>query len=160
MPGFDGTGPMGRGPFSGRGMGFCVMKLPEAPEEEAPAGLVGAHLKRMEGVPMPLGNGTGPAGLGPLTGRGVGFCAGYPIPGYMNRFGVGPATPVPGAYPAPTTVPGFAVTAGNPWPYPVYGGAFGAVWGRPFGGGFGRGFGRGGSFGLGFGRGLGRGRRW
>ena len=24
MPGFDGTGPMGHGPMTGRGMGFCV----------------------------------------------------------------------------------------------------------------------------------------
>ncbi len=27
MPGFDGTGPTGQGPFSGRGMGFCLMPL-------------------------------------------------------------------------------------------------------------------------------------
>lgn len=26
MPGFDGTGPQGRGPMTGRGMGFCVLK--------------------------------------------------------------------------------------------------------------------------------------
>ena len=34
---------------------------------------------------MPRGNGTGPAGMGPMTGRGAGFCAGYGVPGYMNR---------------------------------------------------------------------------
>ncbi|MDI3547961.1 MAG: hypothetical protein PWR10_1613 [Halanaerobiales bacterium] len=33
---------------------------------------------------MPRGDGTGPAGLGPMTGRGLGYCAGYPVPGYMN----------------------------------------------------------------------------
>ena len=33
---------------------------------------------------MPRGDKTGPAGLGPMTGRGAGFCAGYPTPGYMN----------------------------------------------------------------------------
>jgi hypothetical protein len=33
---------------------------------------------------MPLGDRTGPAGLGPMTGRAAGFCAGYPMPGYMN----------------------------------------------------------------------------
>jgi hypothetical protein len=33
---------------------------------------------------MPRGNGTGPAGLGPITGRGAGFCAGYAAPGYAN----------------------------------------------------------------------------
>jgi len=25
MPGFDGTGPEGRGPLTGRGFGYCVM---------------------------------------------------------------------------------------------------------------------------------------
>jgi hypothetical protein len=36
---------------------------------------------------MPGGDGTGPAGLGPMTGRAAGFCAGYPAPGYMNPIG-------------------------------------------------------------------------
>ncbi|MDY6913164.1 MAG: DUF5320 domain-containing protein [Planctomycetota bacterium] len=36
---------------------------------------------------MPGGDGTGPAGLGPMTGRAAGYCAGYPIPGYMNPAG-------------------------------------------------------------------------
>ena len=33
---------------------------------------------------MPRGDGTGPAGMGPMTGRAAGFCAGYPAPGFMN----------------------------------------------------------------------------
>ena len=33
---------------------------------------------------MPGGDGTGPAGLGPMTGRAAGFCAGFSVPGYMN----------------------------------------------------------------------------
>ncbi len=37
---------------------------------------------------MPRGDRTGPAGLGPMTGRAAGYCAGYPVPGYMN--------PIPG----------------------------------------------------------------
>ncbi len=37
---------------------------------------------------MPRGDGTGPAGLGPMTGRAAGYCAGYSVPGYMN--------PIPG----------------------------------------------------------------
>ncbi len=37
---------------------------------------------------MPGGDRTGPAGLGPMTGRGAGYCAGYSVPGYMN--------PIPG----------------------------------------------------------------
>jgi len=31
---------------------------------------------------MPGGDRTGPAGMGPMTGRGAGYCAGYPAPGY------------------------------------------------------------------------------
>ena len=37
---------------------------------------------------MPGGDGTGPAGMGPMTGRAAGYCAGYPTPGYAN--------PIPG----------------------------------------------------------------
>jgi len=62
---------------------------------------------------MPGGDRTGPNGLGPMTGRGAGYCAGYPVPGYMN--------PVPGRG-------GFG-----------YGRGFGR--GRGRGRGFGRGFG-------------------
>lgn len=36
---------------------------------------------------MPRGDGTGPAGMGPRTGRAAGFCAGYPLPGYANQAG-------------------------------------------------------------------------
>jgi hypothetical protein len=36
---------------------------------------------------MPRGDGTGPAGMGPMTGRAAGFCAGYGMPGYMNPIG-------------------------------------------------------------------------
>jgi hypothetical protein len=36
---------------------------------------------------MPIGNGMGPAGLGPMTGRAAGFCAGYEAPGYLNPAG-------------------------------------------------------------------------
>ena len=33
---------------------------------------------------MPGGDGTGPGGMGPMTGRAAGYCAGYPIAGFMN----------------------------------------------------------------------------
>ena len=36
---------------------------------------------------MPGGDRTGPAGMGPMTGRAAGFCAGYSVPGYMNPVG-------------------------------------------------------------------------
>jgi hypothetical protein len=34
---------------------------------------------------MPRGDGTGPMGMGPMTGRGAGFCAGFGMPGFLNR---------------------------------------------------------------------------
>jgi hypothetical protein len=37
---------------------------------------------------MPAGDGTGPMGRGPMTGRGAGYCGGYDTPGWAN--------PVPG----------------------------------------------------------------
>lgn len=43
---------------------------------------------------MPGGDGTGPAGMGPMTGRAAGYCSGYAAPGFANpgfgrRFGFG-----------------------------------------------------------------------
>jgi len=86
---------------------------------------------------MPRGDRTGPAGLGPMTGRAAGFCAGYPVPGYMN-----PATGKAGFYGVGTPVVG---------PY-------GAGYGMPYGNRVNLWLRR--SFGFGFGRGLGRGRGW
>ncbi len=77
MPGFDGTGPAGRGPFTGRGIGFCVVQLDDE----------NVKLKakdEKEVIKMPRGDGTGPGGMGPMTGRAAGFCAGYSVPGYAN----------------------------------------------------------------------------
>ena len=36
---------------------------------------------------MPGGDGTGPIGAGPMSGRAAGFCAGYGVPGYANPVG-------------------------------------------------------------------------
>jgi hypothetical protein len=36
---------------------------------------------------MPRGDGTGPMGMGPMTGRAAGYCAGYAMPGFMNPAG-------------------------------------------------------------------------
>lgn len=33
---------------------------------------------------MPRGDGTGPAGMGAMTGRGAGFCVGFRVPGFLN----------------------------------------------------------------------------
>ena len=39
---------------------------------------------------MPRGDETGPNGQGALTGRGMGYCAGFNTPGFMNQgFGRG-----------------------------------------------------------------------
>jgi len=65
---------------------------------------------------MPFGDGTGPMGLGAMTGRRAGYCAGFGMPGYAN--------PIPGR--------------GVGW---GFGRGFGRGWG--FGRGFGRGRGRG-----------------
>jgi hypothetical protein len=35
---------------------------------------------------MPFGDKTGPLGLGPRTGRGMGYCAGFSGPGFMSPF--------------------------------------------------------------------------
>ena len=61
---------------------------------------------------MPGGDGTGPVGLGPMTGRGAGHCAGYPAPGYMNP------------------IPGRGRGFGRGW---GRGRGFGRGWGRGFG---------------------------
>ncbi|NLX20471.1 MAG: DUF5320 domain-containing protein [Phycisphaerae bacterium] len=37
---------------------------------------------------MPAGDGTGPMGMGPMTGRGMGYCVGNTVPGF--------ASPMPG----------------------------------------------------------------
>ena len=60
---------------------------------------------------MPRGDGTGPRGMGPMTGRAAGYCAGSNVPGFAN--------PAPGG---------------------GYGGGYGRGYGRGMGG-WGRGYG-------------------
>ena len=75
---------------------------------------------------MPRGNGLGPAGYGPMTGRGMGYCAGYDVPGFMNggyggarggRFGRGRGYG-PGLGMAWRGAPGYG--AAQPPVYPSY----------------------------------------
>jgi hypothetical protein len=40
-------------------------------------------------IKMPSGDRTGPRGLGSRTGRGLGYCAGYDMPGYTKGPGMG-----------------------------------------------------------------------
>ena len=65
---------------------------------------------------MPRGDRTGPDGMGAMTGRGLGFCAGYGSPGY---------------------------TKGVPRGGGGFGAGRGRGFGRGLRGGFGRGFGQG-----------------
>jgi len=84
---------------------------------------------------MPGGDGTGPGGMGPMTGRAAGYCAGYPVPGFMNpvggrgyggwgRGGGGwgrrnwfHATGLTGWQRAATGVPAYGAPAAYPTPY-------------------------------------------
>ncbi|MFO7791803.1 MAG: DUF5320 domain-containing protein, partial [Candidatus Saliniplasma sp.] len=38
---------------------------------------------------MPRGDGTGPEGMGPMTGRGLGYCTGHSTPGFTKGPGRG-----------------------------------------------------------------------
>ena len=91
---------------------------------------------------MPRGDGTGPAGMGPMTGRAAGYCAGFPVPGYMN-----PVVGRGGFY-------GPGALAFGPYGASLYG--YGAGYAVPYAGRVNPWFGRG--HGIGFGRGFGRGR--
>ena len=95
MPGFDGTGPSGKGPLTGRGLGYCILRESgRTPDRiEGWAGIDGIPVgdtrsdcieHEKEVIQMPRGDGTGPVGAGPMTGRAAGFCAGVPVPGYRN----------------------------------------------------------------------------
>lgn len=46
---------------------------------------------RGEKINMPGGDRTGPRGFGSMTGRGLGYCAGYESPGYAKGSGMGRA---------------------------------------------------------------------
>jgi len=53
MPGYDGTGPRGRGPMTGWGRGYCVLKMPLTPSEPMTgfAGLPGEPVTISSGIP-------------------------------------------------------------------------------------------------------------
>jgi hypothetical protein len=48
MPGFDGTGPRGQGPMTGRGQGYCAVRIPDY--GQAPYGYAG-----LQGTPVRIG---------------------------------------------------------------------------------------------------------
>ncbi|MBG0775486.1 MAG: DUF5320 domain-containing protein [Desulfovibrionaceae bacterium] len=62
MPGMNGSGPLGQGPRTGRGMGRCGVNVqPDAPMDEA--------MNAQPGVGMGMGRGLGPCGGGMRNGR-------------------------------------------------------------------------------------------
>lgn len=90
---------------------------------------------------MPGFDGTGPRGMGPMTGGGRGWCNpyyGWGSPPFMGAYPYGTpygyTPPYGGSYP-----PYGAYPSSAPYPYGPYG--FGRGFGRGRGRGFGRGFG-------------------
>ena len=143
--------------MTGRGLQYCVLRESEneAGQLEGWAGMDGIPVsdrnrdrekQGKEVIQMPWGNGTGPAGMGPMTGRAAGFCAGYPVPGYRNPGVFG------GRRVMPYGAPMYGLGAGYPvgrvgWFGRWLRGGFGV--GRAFGCGWGRGR-RGGRGGFGY----------
>ncbi len=91
---------------------------------------------------MPFGDGTGPLGLGPMTGRGAGFCAGFGRPGFTNPipgrwFGLGWGWRAPWAYPHagygfPYSGLGYIAPQGYSYGYPYYGPGYTPPYGYPY----------------------------
>jgi hypothetical protein len=65
MPRFDGTGPQGLGPMTGRGEGHCALVIPES--GQAPYGYAG-----LQGTPVRLGAQVNRPALGARWLRPVG----------------------------------------------------------------------------------------
>jgi hypothetical protein len=51
MPGYDGTGPRGRGPMTGRGGGYCMLKIPQS-YDEPQTGFAGVSGKAVTLLPV------------------------------------------------------------------------------------------------------------
>ncbi len=66
MPNFDGTGPNGRGPMTGRGLGYCVMKQTDGKNDFE--GYVGRGLRPFRGA-FPPSPGFPIAGLNTYSAR-------------------------------------------------------------------------------------------
>jgi hypothetical protein len=137
MPGFDGTGPQGRGPMTGRVRGYCVLGESKDPSNHIQgfAGVQGTPVevefpRGKEVTDTPFGNGVGSMVSRPVVGRP----AVHPGWGNANPLLVGAVPPL-GLYWAAS------VSYRRPW----WGSGF---WWAPFGRAFGRG--------RGWGRGRGR----
>lgn len=141
MPGFDGTGPQGKGPMTGRARGYCVLheSNDQSNHMQGFAGVQGTPVdvelpEGKEMTVMPFGNSGGPFASRPVVGRP----AAYPLRGYARPVPMG-ATPPAGVFGA------------APYGYrrPWWGrGFWRARFGWGFGWGWGRGRGRRGRFGV------------
>ena len=97
---------------------------------------------------MPAGDRTGPWGFGPMTGRGMGYCAGFPGPEFMSP---GPGLGFGRGWFGRGFGRGFGLGRGHGWrragfgsfwgyPYPPvmpYGNLYGMPYGYPFPPGYG-----------------------
>ena len=78
---------------------------------------------------MPRGDRTGPRGMGPMTGRAAGYCAGYSVPGFAN--------PIPGrgfgmGFGRGLGRGGWGRGFGRGWAYPHVGGYYGMPYAYPY----------------------------
>ncbi len=88
---------------------------------------------------MPRGDGTGPMGLGPMTGRAAGYCAGFSAPGFINpmggRLGLGRGRGFsPYTYGRGQGLSPYAYGRGRAFGLPYYSPSGYAGYGMPYGG--------------------------
>lgn len=97
MPGFDGTGPQGRGPMTGMASGYCVLResKDQSKHMQGYAGVQGTPVdiefpRGKEVIGMPFGKGVGSMASRPMVGRP----AIYPGWGNANPLLMGPVPPL------------------------------------------------------------------
>jgi len=84
MPAFDGTGPRGLGPMTGRGEGYCAMVLPSPGTGRVPYGYAG-----LAGAPVGYPYGTLPSRPGGTARPLAPFSLRRPVPAVATRLGRG-----------------------------------------------------------------------
>lgn len=84
MPRFDGTGPCGKGPLTGGGMGFCVKRITDTDDPSLAQGPSDRCGKASGSPGAEASDGARPLGLGPMTG----CAAGYPVLGHVNPMSI------------------------------------------------------------------------
>ena len=71
MPGFDGTGPLGKGPMTGRSRGFCILTTPKdnPGQIDGLVGIEGKPIRKTDSNLQFVGKKT----ISPWFRRGFGF---------------------------------------------------------------------------------------